>query len=147
MEENKRIIIKLVPQKYNDDHAVRNVIHYIVTDKKTEQQRRYVGGKGVYYLDWKKWHMSKSEAKEMMKWYPSDVGGRVRGYVSFGEGELWVLWVVMLEMDNGLSGGYFLTCCREVKSGRNFWMIADFLEIYYKKSNILLKILEKVTKN
>lgn len=54
MEKNKRIIIKLVYKKYSDEHVVRELIYYIVTDKITEERRGYVGGKGVYYLDWKR---------------------------------------------------------------------------------------------
>lgn len=54
MEKTKEIVIKIINNGYNDDHAVQDLIRYILIDKKTKRRRRCAGGKGVCYLDWKK---------------------------------------------------------------------------------------------
>lgn len=52
MEKDKKIIVKFVPNKFNDDRAVKDLVRYILTDKKTKDRLRYTGGKGVDYLNW-----------------------------------------------------------------------------------------------
>lgn len=52
MEKDKKIVVKIVPHKYNDDRAVKNLVHYILTDKRTKDKLHYTGGKGVDYLNW-----------------------------------------------------------------------------------------------
>lgn len=54
MGKDKEIVIKIVNRGYRDDNAVKDLIRYILTDKKSRVRGRCTGGKGVCYLDWKK---------------------------------------------------------------------------------------------
>lgn len=53
MEKDKSIIVKIVPSRFNDDCALKDLVRYILTDKRTKDKRRYTGGKGVDFLNWK----------------------------------------------------------------------------------------------
>lgn len=85
MEEDREIIIKIVSNKFSDDCAVGNLIHYILMEKHSKKKRRYTGGKGVYYLDWKR---ATEEFEIVQKWYKKRSKRRIyHMIISFPEEE------------------------------------------------------------